>query len=202
MPYAAGDWICRSCWMSNRPHDELCYRCRTPRGGGAGEDTGTASIRGDQLIPPILVVLPAAFLRLYAVASMLTIGFLIILLVLSVLSIASPMGSGVLNVVAALALIVLQATFIWGLLAAARAITEHRRWGYLVGLAMTAPSAVAGVVLVLAYPEIMEQPWGTPAAWALVGFYGVLALLSLAALAASLVRRDVSVAGEQQPPVA
>ena len=26
-----GDWICRACWKSNRPGDDRCYRCKTPR---------------------------------------------------------------------------------------------------------------------------------------------------------------------------
>jgi hypothetical protein len=27
-----GGWICRACWKSNRPGDDRCYRCKTPRG--------------------------------------------------------------------------------------------------------------------------------------------------------------------------
>jgi hypothetical protein len=26
-----GGWICRACWKSNRPGDDRCYRCKTPR---------------------------------------------------------------------------------------------------------------------------------------------------------------------------
>jgi hypothetical protein len=57
------------------------------------------------------------------------------------------------------------------------------------------------LTILLAYPQIMEESWGAPAAWALIAFYGILALLSLAALAASLVRRDVPVARELEPPL-
>ena len=192
MPYAAGDWICRSCWKSNRPHDELCYRCRTPRLAGEASGTHAASIRGDHLIPPFLVTLPAAFLRIYAVVSLVSVGFIILLLIASLLAVASPARSGVVNVVVALALLLIQVAIIWGLLAAARAITEHRRWGYVVGLVMTMPSAVAGVGAVFAVPDLMELEWLAPLAWFGIGYYGILALLSLAALAASFVRREVT----------
>ena len=192
MPFTAGDWICQSCWKSNRPHDELCYRCRTPRSAGKGNGGSAASIRGDHLIPPVLVTLPAAFLRVYAVFSLLSVGFIVLLLILSLLAVASPAGSGWLNVVAALVLLVIQVAIIWGLFAAARAITEHRRWGYVVGLVMTVPSAVAGVTALVAVPGLMELEWVAPLSWFGIAYYGVLALLSVAALAASFVRRDVA----------
>ena len=65
MPLADGDWMRKSCWKANRSHDPLCYRCRTPRGADPKHpgEAQSVSIRGDQLIPRVLVSLPAAFPR-------------------------------------------------------------------------------------------------------------------------------------------
>jgi hypothetical protein len=27
----ADGWTCKACWKSNRPKDQVCYRCKTPR---------------------------------------------------------------------------------------------------------------------------------------------------------------------------
>jgi hypothetical protein len=34
-------WVCRACWKPNRPSDERCYRCKTPRDQQATVEAGT-----------------------------------------------------------------------------------------------------------------------------------------------------------------
>lgn len=193
-----GDWICRSCWKSNRSHDELCYRCRAPRGYDpsqpAAMQPASASVRGDALIPPLLVSLPAAFLRIYVVLNSLNILPLGFLFVISLFALGReypewPVHPTLFTSAAVVLFVVLNV----GIWKAANAITRRRRWGYIVGLVMTAPTAALSLVAALVIPTLAQAEWWTYVRWVTPGFYGILALLSLAALAASFVRRDVAI---------
>ena len=103
-----------------------------------------------------------------------------------------------LTVVIVVALIAIQLAVIWVLFAAAKAITHHRRWGYVVGLLMTAPSAVGGIMATSVQPDVADLEWVQVTMWFGIAYYGILALLSLAALVASFTRRDVTSGGDME----
>lgn len=196
MPLGDGDWICQSCWKANRPHDSLCYRCRTPRGidpkhPGEGQ---SVSVRGDQLIPRVLVSLPAAFLRIYVLLNLVNLAPLLVFFLASLTTIGRQNEGWpihpVLFMTGALVLFILLSLGIWQ---AAKAITRRERWGYVVGIVMTAPVALAAFVVMATVPGLDEVEWLVWVAWGEVAFFGLLAVLSLLALAASFTRREVQV---------
>jgi hypothetical protein len=72
-------------------------------------------------------------------------------------------------------------------LAAARAISDRRRWGYLAGIAFTAPFAVSGAIgQSLVAGQGSDLAWLVLVLWLEVALYGLVAVLCLLALAASL----------------
>lgn len=196
MPLADGDWICQSCWKSNRPHDPLCYRCRTPRGIDPKRpgDAQSVSVRGDQLIPRVLVSLPAAFLRIYVLLNLLNLLPLIVLFLASLTTIGREnAGWPIHPVLFMTGALVLFIGLNWGIWQAAKAISRRERWGYVVGLVMTAPIALLVFLSMATVPGLDELEWLLWVAWGELAFYGVLAVLSLLALAASFTRREVQV---------
>ncbi|HYI66558.1 MAG TPA: hypothetical protein VEW95_06530 [Candidatus Limnocylindrales bacterium] len=196
MPLADGDWICQSCWKANRSHDPLCYRCRTPRGIDPKRpgEVQSVSVRGDQLIPRVLVSLPAAFLRIYVLLNLVNLAPLLVYFLASLTTIGREnAGWPVHPVIFTSAALILFLGLSWGIWQAALAITRRERWGYVVGLVMTAPIALAAFLLMAIVPGLDEVEWLPLVAWGEVAFYGVLAVLSLLALAASFTRRDVQV---------
>src|SRR5918996_1221235 len=64
-------WVCRACWLANRPRDEVCYRCKTPRGADDAQieaQRKAAEERAAQpeAVPDVVVALPAVVFRVYA----------------------------------------------------------------------------------------------------------------------------------------
>ena len=70
MTFADG-WTCRACWKSNRPQDEVCYRCKTPRNADEGEiearrAAAAAAAERPEKVPDIVVALPVVIFRGYS----------------------------------------------------------------------------------------------------------------------------------------
>ena len=64
-------WVCRACWKPNRPQDELCYRCKTPRDADASEiearqKAAAARAEEPEKVPDLLVALPVVIFRGYS----------------------------------------------------------------------------------------------------------------------------------------
>ena len=64
-------WICRACWKPNRPQDELCYRCKTPRDADVSEiearrKAAAARAEEPEKVPDLLVALPVVIFRGYS----------------------------------------------------------------------------------------------------------------------------------------
>jgi hypothetical protein len=91
-------WVCRACWLANRPRDEVCYRCKTPRHADEAQieaQRKAAEERAAQpeAVPDIVVALPAVVFRVYARVWMrggIGLGGLLALLVCSAASPTSP----------------------------------------------------------------------------------------------------------------
>jgi hypothetical protein len=196
MPLAAGDWICRSCWTSNRPQHKRCYRCGAQRGfdPATGVVVGverTVATRGDLSLPPFLVVLPAIYLRLTVILSVPAL-LLVGLLFLFVLPAAFVEAEGwvvhptlVIGILFALQILI--ALVQWN---AAKAIERRRRWGYLVAFLFTAPQGLLGLMITQVVPPIEGYEW---VYWITPAVYLPLAAISLIALLASLIERRATV---------
>jgi hypothetical protein len=65
-------WVCKVCWKWNRPEDDPCFKCKTPR--GVTDDTEVAAHREaleakaavPEPVPDIVVALPVSVFRGYA----------------------------------------------------------------------------------------------------------------------------------------
>ena len=69
---ASTGWVCKVCWKWNRPEDDPCYKCKTPR--GVTDDAQVAAHRKaleakaaePEPVPDIVVALPVWVFRGYA----------------------------------------------------------------------------------------------------------------------------------------
>lgn len=153
-----GNWICRSCWHSNRPGDRNCYRCHTPRFEAESVEGGSVSdvapvrrgerTRLDVELPFVtfLAVLP---MRLYGTFA---VGLGILIIVLGLLS----GGASSLGVAGAPASVLILIAFgvivgLYGLflIFLANRVGRHARWAYLVTLLLflvdSVPRLLGGV---------------------------------------------------------
>lgn len=130
-----GAWICRACWKSNRPEDERCYRCKTPRedqlaveaGSSKEQTTPGTKLRGRMDaqfgLLAILVGLP-----MWLSAWTLIAGS-VLLLIYGVLELLSGDVASALAAVVIAAVIVLVA-MLWRFVS--RSVRRHARWAYAV----------------------------------------------------------------------
>jgi hypothetical protein len=68
---AAAGWVCKACWKWNRPADERCWRCKTPRGASDAEieeQRKAREARGEQpeAVPDVVVAVPVWVFRGYS----------------------------------------------------------------------------------------------------------------------------------------
>ena len=67
-------WVCKVCWKRNRPRDEVCWRCKAPRGTTDDEEVGRhrevleAKAAMPEPVPDIVVALPVSVFRGYGKA--------------------------------------------------------------------------------------------------------------------------------------
>lgn len=64
-------WVCRACWLANRPRDEVCYRCKTPRDADEAQIEARRKAAEERAarpepVPDIVVALPAVVFRVYS----------------------------------------------------------------------------------------------------------------------------------------
>jgi len=65
-------WVCKVCWKWNRPEDDSCFKCRTPRGVtdeqevAAHREALEAKAAAPEPVPDIVVALPVWVFRGYA----------------------------------------------------------------------------------------------------------------------------------------
>jgi hypothetical protein len=177
-------WVCRSCWKSNRPKDDRCYRCRTPR------DADTATVEANRVqrereserrerVPVVVGEIPARILNWYGRGGIVAAFLAAVALVLAI-------GQGddrardvpIIGLVA-VACLVYGVTLRW----AAGEMRAARFWGFAVALVVCV-AALAFYLTILAYvpPEIADQSILRYVGLIILGIAGVSALIGLVVL--------------------
>lgn len=182
-------WVCRACWKPNRPQDELCYRCKTPRYADESEveaRRAAAAARAEEpeKVPDLLVALPVVIFRGYS--RVWIRGGLGVLGILALLAFSGVTDVGYLLLTGGLGAGLVAIGFV------AREVSESMRdrelWAFAAGVAM---SVVAVIGSVMAF-EILAPGLVNPAAirWGSVIVFGGAGAAAAAGLFLLITRRD------------
>jgi hypothetical protein len=182
-------WVCRACWKPNRPQDELCYRCKTPRNADESEveaRRAAAAARAEEpeKVPDLLVALPVVIFRGYS--RVWIRGGLGVLGILALLAFGGVTDVGYLVLTGGLGAGLVAIGFV------AREVSESMRdrelWAFAAGVAM---SVVAVIGSVTAF-EVLAPGLVNPAAirWGSVIVFGGAGAAAAAGLFLLITRRD------------
>ena len=153
-------WVCKVCWKLNRPRDEVCWRCKAPRGTTEeGEVTRhrevmEAKAAAPEPVPDIVVALPVSIFRGYGKAwvrgGFVTFGLLALMAFGGVTDIGYLAGTGAFGA----------GLIVCGLLAGE--VTEGMRnrevWSYLVGIALSVAGGIGSVFAFNAFAPGLISP--------------------------------------------
>jgi hypothetical protein len=153
-------WVCKVCWKLNRPRDEVCWRCKAPRGTteegevAAHRQVLEARAATPEPVPDIVVALPVTIFRGYGKAwvrgGFVTFGLLALMAFggvedLGYLAVTGAFGAGLI---------------VCGLLAGE--VTEGMRnreiWSYLVGIALAVAGGIGSVIAFNAFAPGLISP--------------------------------------------
>ena len=182
-------WICRACWKPNRPQDELCYRCKTPRDADVSEiearrKAAAARAAEPEKVPDLLVALPVVIFRGYS--RVWIRGGLGVLGLLALLAFGGVTDLGYLLLTGGLGAGLVVIGF------ASREVAESMRdrelWAFLAGVAL---SVVAVIGSVTAF-EVLAPGLVNPSAirWGSVIVFGGAGAAAAAGLFLLITRRD------------
>ena len=182
-------WICRACWKPNRPQDELCYRCKTPRDADASEiearrKAAAARAEEPEKVPDLLVALPVVIFRGYS--RVWIRGGLGVLGLLALLAFGGITDLGYLLLAGGLGVGLVVIGF------ASREVAESMRdrelWAFLAGVAL---SVVAVIGSVTAF-EVLAPGLVNPSAirWGSAIVFGGAGAAAGAGLFLLITRRD------------
>jgi hypothetical protein len=192
-----GGWICRACWKSNRPSDDRCYRCKTPRDQQLEVEAGSlkeSSAPGFEKRGRLDVELPV--LTTLVAWPMWLSGWLTIVAgalgaVLALLAaVAGNVAGGLVTFVSGLLIIALGSLVIF----LSRSVRRNARWAYVIAAIVYLLSSVPALFVIgdvrrLApgYPD-----WAFTVQTILSLIYLALGLLAILLLITSFMRRDSS----------
>ena len=153
-------WVCKVCWKFNRPRDEVCWRCKAPRGTTEEQEVAAhrevleAKAAAPEPVPDIVVALPVSIFRGYGRAwvrgGFVTFGLLALMAFggvtdLGYLAVTGTFGAGLI---------------VCGLLAGE--VTEGMRnreiWAYLVGIALSVAGGIGSVFAFNAFAPGLISP--------------------------------------------
>jgi uncharacterized membrane protein YuzA (DUF378 family) len=127
-----GGWICRSCWKANRPGDEKCYRCKTPRDPeidvaiGAPSGAGSPAFARPKRMDEQLGILAALVALPTVLGGVLGMIGSVLILVMGFVN-GGIVGGLIFAVVAAIAFLL---SWLW--LFVGRSVWGRARWAYVV----------------------------------------------------------------------
>jgi hypothetical protein len=184
-----GAWICRACWKTNRPGDEKCYRCHTPRttddlpiqgergvGQGPSQDTG-------RLLGILIALPPFVFkwvARLYVLGGILFLG----IAVLAAVEPEAPALSWLLLTAVAAGWFLLGFVMRW----ASRAMRHQNPWAFVV--ALTISGGIGGLQLYLLGSFAPATARANPLNYVTIVIFGLTAILAMVGLLLSLAPDD------------
>jgi len=153
-------WVCKVCWKLNRQRDDVCWRCKAPRGTteeaevSAHREVLEAKAAMPEPVPDIVVALPVTIFRGYGKAwvrgGFAMFGLLALLAFsgvddLGYLAVTGAFGAGLI---------------VCGLLAGE--VTEGMRnrevWAYLVGIGLSVAGGIGSVVAFNAFAPGLISP--------------------------------------------
>ena len=190
-------WVCRACWKPNRPQDDRCYRCKTPRDAQLTVEAGSqkeaikpgAHLQGrmdTQL--PLVAALVAWPMWLSGVLGIIGAALIFLLALLSAGRVDES-GTSVGLVLGITAAVVAVVSALWIFIS--RSVRRHARWAYAIAaiayLLPTAPT-VLGLVEV---PQQVDLPsWYRGVSTFFTLLYVLLGICAAFLLGASFMRSD------------
>ena len=141
-------WVCKVCWKLNRQRDEVCWRCKAPRGTTEEEEVARhrevmeAKAAAPEPVPDIVVALPVSVFRGYGKAwirgGFAMLGLLALLAFSGVTDVAyfaltGGLGAGLI---------------VCGLLAGevSEGMRNREIWAYAVGIALSVAGGIGSVI--------------------------------------------------------
>jgi hypothetical protein len=185
----ADGWVCKACWKSNRPHDPVCYRCKTPRDADdatveAQRVAKEARAEQPEAIPDAVVAVPVVIFRSYGRVwqrgGFVVLGFLILIAIGGVtdvgyLLLTGGMGAGLI---------------VSGILAGeiAEEMRNREVWAFVVGIVISVVAVVSSVLAVDVLAPGLFDP--TAVRWLSAIVFGGAGLAAAAGLALLFLRRE------------
>jgi hypothetical protein len=183
---AATGWVCKVCWKWNRPEDDPCFKCKSPRGVTDDAEVEAhrkaleAKAAQPEPVPDLLVALPVVVFRGYAkVWFRGGIGLLGLLALMAFGAVTDPIWY------------FLTAGFSAGLVASgflagevAEGMRNREMWAFLVGIALSVVAVIGSVLAFSVFaPGLVDMGavrWGSLIVF---GGAGVAALVGLVMVA-------------------
>jgi hypothetical protein len=182
-------WVCRACWLANRPRDAVCYRCKTPRDADEAQIEAQRKAAEEraakpEAVPDIVVALPAVVFRVYSRVWMrggIGLGGLLALLIFS----------GVTDVT----WLLLTAGFCGGLIVfgfmageVSDGMRDREPWAFVAGVIMSVVAAIGSVLAFSVFAPGLVNP--NAIRWASVIVFGGAGVAAAAGLVLLYVNRE------------
>jgi hypothetical protein len=185
---SAERWICQVCWTSNRPRDEVCWRCKAPSGLAREEadaQRAARSARGEapEPVPDLLVALPVVVFRTYARVWLRGgIGMLAVPLLMGFAGVVD-VGWLVLSIGLAVGLVV------FGIVAGevSDGMREREVWAFLTGIVLAVVGVIGSILAFATFAPELISP--TAVRWGSLLVFGGAGVAAVAGLVL-LVRAD------------
>ena len=188
MTFAEG-WTCRACWKSNRPQDEVCYRCKVPRDADEAaieehREAAAARAAKPEAVPDIVVALPVVIFRGYSRVWLR--GGMVVLVLLALVVFGGVADVGYILLTGGLG----TGLIVFGLVAGevAEAMRNREVWSFAVGIGMSVVGAIGSVMAFDALAPGVVNP--AAIRWASVLVFGGAALAAMGGLVLMFLRRD------------
>jgi hypothetical protein len=181
----ATGWVCKVCWKWNRPQDDPCYKCKTPRGViddaevEAHRKVREAKANQPEPVPDIVVAVPVVVFRAYGRVWLRGgIGLLGLLALEAFAAVSDPIWFALTAGFAA-------AMIVCGFLAGevAEGMRNREVWAFLVGIGLSVVAVIGSITAFSVFAEglvnLNAVRWGSLLVF---GGAGVAALVGLVML--------------------
>jgi hypothetical protein len=194
-----GGWVCRACWKSNRPEDDRCYRCRTPReqqmavaAGSLKESSAPGAKLRDRMDYDLALLAALVGWPMWLSGWLGIIGGVLALIGGLLSLVGGRAANAVASIVVAALLFAVGLLFIF----VSRSVRRNARWAYgIAAVAYLLPSAPTLLGLVRVPREIAIPEWYLTIQTVLGIVYVLLGICAVFLLIASFIRRE---AGEAE----
>ncbi len=179
---AATGWVCKVCWKWNRPQDDPCFKCKSPRGVTDDAEVEAhrkaleAKAAAPEPVPDLLVAVPVVVFRGYAKAWFRGGLSLLGVLALMVFATVTEPIWYILTIGFSAGLIV--SGFLAG--EVAEGMRDREIWAFLVGIALSVVAVIGSILAFSVFAPGLVNPiavrWGSVLVF---GGAGVAALAGL-----------------------